>query len=736
MSTLAAEYLPPLVTKLIGDNSDLLAATAEAEAALKAFGKTSTKASEEAGAGWRKSGKDMDEFTDLVVRRARKGETAVQTLRRELKRTGDEVETLRKRLRKDTANQGLFSDFKKATGELSKLRKLAQEIAPDLIDAGHQGGKGFLTGFIEVFSTMGEYAIPILIGMVVLASPMIAALIGSAVVVGLGLGFAGIGALLAALLLPKVKKSFEKIATTGKQALTYAVSGAFDNGLLKALSIFKRFIPRFGRQLREIFDSIGPMLPSLSLNIGKGIGNLLEGISTALKNITTNGSLQTFFDTIPMVMQALGDFLVKITQNGPALSRFISDAASAVAGFLEGAGDVIAWLEGVYLWVARVNEKFPFTRWSSDVKWIKGVLKSLGDFFTGLWDSIVAGVESVGRWFADLGASIWDWLKGAGSNIADFVTGVVDWFQELPGRIAAFFSALPGRVAGFVSRMAHRVAYLIGWMVGRWVRFMLELPGKVLAVISYVWAWTTRKTNEAVTAVIDEVKALPGQIGRFFSMIWTAVSTWVVKTWRSVVLWFERTKLSIIEHVATAVTAAIAFFKGLPGRAATELKKFKDRVLTFFTDAKKWLFDAGKNIVLGIWEGVQSLAGWVVDKVKSLAHDIVKGFKDAIGSHSPATAFIDPGVDSVRGYVVGVMKALPQVQSAWRQMMSGLPSPAYAGGVTPAMAATIGAGPAGAPRGGPSSIDNRLYIDGREVVRVITPVAQRRKARSGTTGLS
>jgi hypothetical protein len=580
-----AQYLPPIVTRLLGDASDLIQAFAEAKAAQAAFTKSSTDMGEKVRSSTTKAGRDVDDFTANIVNKMHAGESAAAVLKRRLSEVGDEVVHLRKRLASDSANQGLFVDFKKAGDELSKLRKLAQDIAPDLLKSGRKGGQSFVAGFVESMSTMGEYVIPILIGLFVLASPAIAGLIGAAVTVGLGLGFAGAGVLIAALLVPKIKMQFTAAGNELKKALLYAISGSFLPAVRNAMLEFRSYIKGFGVQFRRIFDGLAPALKPLADALGQGITVFLKTIADAIPQIMP--ALMTFISTIPMVMKAVADFLVKITSNGPALSRFISDAAYAISGFLESAGDVIAWLEGVYLWVVKVNEKFPFTNWSGDVKWIKGILKDLGDFFTGLWDSIVAGVESVGRWFAGLGKGIWNWIKSIGSAIGGFVTGVLAWFAALPGKISAFFAALPGRIAGFISQMAHRTAYWVGWMVGRWIRFIMDLPGKVLAVITYVWAWTTRKTSEAIAAVIAEVKALPGQIGRFFSMVWTAVTTWVAKTWQSAVLWFGRTKKSIIEHVAAAISAAVAFFKGLPARAGTELKSFKDRVVGFFGDAKK-----------------------------------------------------------------------------------------------------------------------------------------------------
>jgi hypothetical protein len=637
---------------------------------------------------------------------------------------------------KDSANQGLFADFKKAGDELERLRKLAKTIAPDLLQSGHDGGKGFLSGFVDGLSGIGQMMMPLLIGGAILASPAIAALIGSAVAVGLGLGFAGLGGILAYLLLPKVKKAFTKTGQLLMKTLTYAVSGAFDDGLLRANKVFQLFIPQFRKQLRGIFDQLGPMLPGLTEGIAGGIGELLTGIGTAIKQITSNGSLQTFIDTIPMVAQAVGDFLVDITKDGPALSRFIYDAANAIVGFLEGAGKVIAWLTGVYNWVVKLNDKGPeFIGWTRKLDWLKQNLPIIGHWFADLWRKIVDGVKSVGHWFADIGRNVWAWLKGAGSAIADWWHSVVAFFSALPGQIAAYLSALPGRIRAAFTRGVHEAVYLVGYMAGRVVRFFMDLPGRIATWVTRAWTFVTTAFRNGRDATVRFAQELPGRVASFFSQLWHDVTTWAARTWTSVVAWFRRTRDDVIHWAADAVNSVITWFRGLPGRAAEQGKAFKDRVLSFFADAGKWLYNAGKDIVRGLVSGLKDMWDWAIDKIKSLAHDLKQGFDDAIGRHSPAKAFVESGVDSARGYIVGVMKGLPQVRQAWRQMMSGIPAPAYAGGVSPAMAQTIGRAPTGGYGGGDVIVDNHIQVDGQTILRVLTKPAQRRKARSGVSGL-
>lgn len=730
-----ANYLPPIVTELKGDTSNLNRAFAEATAAEKAFAKATEDMGEKVGKSSKKAGADIDDFTKLVVRRTKAGEDAVSTLRREIGRLDTDVGTLRKRLAKDSANQGLFFEFKRSNDELRTMRRLLSEIGPE---GAQQAGILSRTfgGFFSSLGGAGSLIVPGIIGAITLALPAIAALIGSAVTVGLGLGFAGIGVVVAALLLPKIRQQFYRIGQNFKDAFKFAISGAFDDELRRALRTFNTFIPTFGKQFRSIFDAIAPALNPLAEALGQGLKGFLAEMMQVIPQIMP--ALLTFVSTIPDVMRAVAEFLVAITRDGPALSRFILDASNAIIVFLGGAGEVISWLTRAYGWIVKLNDAFPFIGWQRQLIGLGELLSTIGKFFADLWDNITAGASAVGSWFANLGKTIWSFLTDAGAAVADWFTRTVNWFKLLPGRVVGFLSSMPGRVQRIVADMAHRAAYWVGFMVGQWLKFVTEAPGRIGAAVSAAWGWIVRKFQEGVSATIANIRAFPGQVAAFFMGLYVAVTGWVRRTWESVTGWFARTRQDMINRIASAITAVIGFFQGLPSRTGTALTSFRDRVLAFFKGARDWLYEAGKNIVRGIIDGVASMWDWAVNKVKSFAHDIWKGFTDALGIHSPSKMFAEAGQFSAMGYVKGWMKSMPMVQRMWNRV-TGKGGPSSVA-ITGAAGGGGGIGPVnrGAPppaAGGGGMVYTTVVVSGKAIATAVTPATQQRARRSGPTGL-
>jgi phage-related protein len=725
-----AQYLPPIVTQLLGDASDLLAKLSEATAAEKAYAASASDMADKVKASSRGAGRDVDEFTDLVVRKMHAGESAAQVLKRRLREVGDEVATLRKRISVEGANQGLYSEFRRANDELKKMRNLAREIAPELLAGARTLGQRFGIEFAGAFSGIGELLMPILIGALVLASPAIAGVIGGAVAVGLGLGFAGLGAFLAAMFNSKVKRIFGEIGKAFKNIVGKAVTGSFDDALIRGLQAFKTYIPSIGKSLRSIFDTLAPVVERLADVVGGGLTDFFAALAAGMPDLVP--ALEAFMDTIPMVMQAVAQFLIAISDNGPALARFIADAANAIVVFLDGAGKVIGWLEDVYLWFAKLNDKFPILDWQRHLIGLQITIKAVRDFFVNLWHSIVDIAKDVGNWFADLGKSIWAFLSDAGGAVADWFDDTVQWFQELPGRVVGFLASMPGRVQAVFSDMAHRAAYWVGWLVGRWFTFITEAPGKIVSLVAQAWGWVVAKFQEGVAATIAKIQAFPAQVASFFAALYASAVTWVKNTWAAVSGWFTRTRDDMRDRIRSGIDAVITFFKGLPGRASEQAKSFKDRIVGFFKGAREWLVDAGKNIVRGIIDGVKSMWNWAVDQVKSFARDILHGFKDALGISSPAKAFVGPGAMSALGYVKGWRDTMRKARSAFdgpstRDIVFSAP----VGTPRP-----VGSGGGYDPRGGdaPMMVHATFAVDGRAFVDATTPASQRRGARNGITG--
>ena len=100
------------------------------------------------------------------------------------------------------------------------------------------------------------------------------------------------------------------------------------------------------------------------------------------------------------------------------------------------------------------------------------------------------------------------------------------------------------------------------------------------------------------------------------------------------------------------------------------------------------LLEAGKNLVEGLWNGINDKFQWIKNKISTWVGNVLKYFKDLLGIHSPSTVFEGYGENMAEGLAIGYMNGIGYIKSAL--------------GMTPGLA--LDAGPA---MGGVT-----LYIDG------------------------
>ena len=55
------------------------------------------------------------------------------------------------------------------------------------------------------------------------------------------------------------------------------------------------------------------------------------------------------------------------------------------------------------------------------------------------------------------------------------------------------------------------------------------------------------------------------------------------------------------------------------------------------------IVDVGKQIVIGLWEGIKAMGSWIKDKVSGFFSGIVNGVKSVLGIHSPSKVFASIG---------------------------------------------------------------------------------------------
>ena len=130
------------------------------------------------------------------------------------------------------------------------------------------------------------------------------------------------------------------------------------------------------------------------------------------------------------------------------------------------------------------------------------------------------------------------------------------------------------------------------------------------------------------------------------------------------------------------------------------------------------IIEVGKNIVLGLWEGIKAMASWIGEKVSGFVGGLVDGVKGVLGIHSPSRVFAGIGQNMALGLGQGFEK---QMQSVTAGIQDAIPTPTVdtvynaAAGMVNGLAAQS----AGSPGG--SYTINLILQNGQQIASWLLP---------------
>ena len=285
-------------------------------------------------------------------------------------------------------------------------------------------------------------------------------------------------------------------------------------------------------------------------------------------------------------------------------------------------------------------------------------------------DAITAAIENAFAWFLDtavpaIQAAV-EWIINHKEPILAAIVaigaGFVAWnvVQIVSGAIQAFTS--------FKSA--------IGLVKTAWTALEIAMKGNVIgialtvivAAFTYLWnncegfrnfwlkMWEGIKT--AFAATVDWLKSAAASIATFFSNAWTSIKnawsavgsffsgiwTGIKNIFSSVGSWFGNIFRSGWTAITNAFSGVTTFFSGI----WTKIK-------SAFSNAVSGMADIGKDIIRGLWNGIDDMVGWITGKIESFGKNVLGGIKKFFGIKSPSTVMRDQvGRDLARGVGVGI----------------------------------------------------------------------------------
>ncbi|MFG3090689.1 phage tail tape measure protein [Streptomyces antibioticus] len=317
---------------------------------------------------------------------------------------------------------------------------------------------------------------------------------------------------------------------------------------------------------------------------------------------------------------------------------------------------------------------------------VLGTVSKAKNALGGIWDDAgkggQKGVDRVIGFFSllgkrvkekvvnDLGPKVVSGLSEAGEKVAAWVlanptkvlkiaaiaAAITMAIVMLPTLVAfALQAAAVTMVVGFVSRLISALAENVpkwwdsftGWVsdraseAGTW---MAGLGVAIGAWFSGLWSkYVSGPVSRQWAAFLKTVQELPARTVIALASLAGRLSEAASRGWQS-----------FRDSASRKTDAMIAWVKGIPGRITKGVGNLESLLVT-----------KGRNVVQGLWSGIQSMGGWIESKILGWAKSVIPGpIAKALGIASPSKVTKAQGRWIARGLVDGLTGSQKQIKAA------------------------------------------------------------------------
>ena len=456
-------------------------------------------------------------------------------------------------------------------------------------------------------------------------------------------------------------------------------------------------------KIKKSLDDLGPIMNELIKNSGPIFVDLIKGFGELVKKI---GELVNWYKKLDPQQQSLAKKLALIAVVAGPVIIVLGALMGAIAGISAGlalvASPVGAVILGVtalaggfiYLWKSSENLRTTVTNlWntfkSKVVDGFNGPLKQSIQDIKDAWEKFMNTIATKGEdgkrsftGFINFVKILVALLVGPFVVAVALVIGII---KGLVGAIGPVFAAIVSIITGAVKLVRGIILLFIGLVQGDWSKM-----GEGLKEIwNGLWDLIIGTLFNVGKAIVALVSGLVTGIVDFFKWLYNVLvgHSIIPDMVNAIIDWFRR----LVNTGKSVIAGLGAFFSAFYGNYiapfVNAVKNGFNSVMTFiqgipgkiksaFSGAVNWLRSAGEDIIRGIMNGIESLAGNLASKAANVAKNALNAAKNALGIKSPSVEFMKVGKYVVQGFIKGIQQMIPKMETEMKNFASMMPETA------------------------------------------------------------
>ena len=498
----------------------------------------------------------------------------------------------------------------------------------------------------------------------------------------------------------KVQENLKITGTTSKEA-DHTIEGSFNSmkasfenlkvafagggkGVGTALKEFSKSVVTYGKNLL-------PVVKEVFSNLGKNMGGILNVIFKDILPVLGDTladlfktSAKSIMKAAPMIFDNVKKLFEKIQENLPeligVLSSIFEKVASAIPNLMITIFDYIKngfdlMLEYAPEIAEKVYQAFStifqtaFTCLSENGE---GILTSLISFVSTIF-------EKIGEQAPTFIPKVVDFLSNILINGINFLT------ENAPTFITSILTAISGILNGVINSLPsllQKITTQLPILVQNIATGLAEtLPHLVDNVIS-IFENLVDKLPPMIEEFLTNLPSMLDGIGAAIEKLLPVVMDGATKLVNALIKASPKLTILLLKLPPMIMMALGKSFLKLGGRFIAIGKIYISKTIegakSMFESVKKYfstlwdkiikffhiddMLEIGKDIVRGLWKGIQSMVKWLTDKVGGFADGIVGKMKKTLGIHSPSKVFAEIGKFMAEGLGIGWSKSYDKVQ--------------------------------------------------------------------------
>ena len=411
---------------------------------------------------------------------------------------------------------------------------------------------------------------------------------------------------------------------------------SFGELLLPAIKMIVGWVQKFVDWLNGMDEGTKKVITTVAL-LAAALGPVLIVVG---KVVSAVGTIMTIVPKVAGVINTVKTAFAALNTTMLANPIFLIIAAitALVAAF-------------IYLW--NTNEDFRqfwINLWENVKEVAIAVWEAIKNFFAAAWEAISSTAQAVWNGIKDFFSGLWEGIKTIFSTVVEVIKTIITTYFNIYktiittvlNAIKTVFTTVWNGIKTVVTTVMTAIQTFITTAWNAIKNTVTTVLNAIKTVITTVW----NAIKSAVTTVVNAIKNV-------ISTVWNGIKNTV----STVVNGIKNTVSTVFNNIKSSIS-------GTMGNIVSVIKNGFNNAISFITSLPSKALQWGKDMIMGIVNGIKSCIGAVGDAVSSVANKIKSFLHFSVPDEGPLTDYESWMPDFMKGLAKGIEDSKSMVAKA------------------------------------------------------------------------